>query len=76
MVNSETNKVVKPEESFQAQGITTESVIYLYVLFSRGYSMEISELESLIMKVIVCHLSFVTPYRYHVCFLSNLVFPY
>ncbi|KAK8794223.1 hypothetical protein WA171_003347 [Blastocystis sp. BT1] len=33
MVNSETNKVVKPEESFQAQGITTESVIYLYVLF-------------------------------------------
>ena len=32
MVNSETNKVVKPEESFQAQGITTESVIYLYVL--------------------------------------------
>ena len=76
MVNSETNKVVKPEESFQAQGITTESVIYLYVLFQSWVQYGDQRVRISYYEVIVCHLSFVTPYRYHVCFLSNLVFPY
>ena len=33
MINSVTNTILKPEESFQAQGITDQSVIYLCILF-------------------------------------------